>query len=169
MSPTYTVQVQSGAYRSANVENLRLERSYTLAKDIQVDVRSWNSRHERGFTKSVRAIGAKNAAAQQSSNQVGSSTQRYVYVVPNLTENQALQYGQAQLKKLTYHERVMTFDAPATAALNQRSIVALKGTGSTWDQSYRVDTITFSMNLDVGWNMNVRVKNSSTRSEVVTL
>jgi phage protein D len=164
---TYTVQCVVGTYTAMNVENLHLERSYTLAKDLQVDVRSWSSRSGKGFTKSVRALGAKNASSSVAANQVGTDTQRYTYVVPNLTEDQALQYGQNMLKELTFHERVITFDAPATLALTPRSVITVQGTSSSWDQTYHVDTITLSLSFDQGYNMSVRAKNSSTRSQVI--
>lgn len=157
-----------GTYKAANAENIALERSMTLAKDIQVDVRSWSSRHERGFTKSVRAIGAKNSSPSISANQVGTDTQRYSYVIPNLTEDQALQRANAILKTLSFHERILTFEAPGDLLLNPRSLIRLQGSGSSWDQDYHVDSITLTMDRQQGFVMSVRAKNSSTRSTVAS-
>jgi hypothetical protein len=41
----------------ANLQDLRLERSLTLARDIEVTVKSWNSRQQSAFSQTVRASG----------------------------------------------------------------------------------------------------------------
>jgi len=159
----------AGSFASANASRIQLMRSYTLAKDIQVDVHSWNSRAEKGFTKSVRAIGAKSASPFVSANQVGTDTQLYSYVFPNLSQDAALQRAQQILRTLSAHERVITFDAPGDLALTPRTPILVQGTSSSWDQTYFVDTITYNMSQREGFPMSVRAKNTSTRSTVVEL
>ena len=165
--PDFTVAVLTGAdgMTVGNVERLQLSRALTLAKDIQVDVRSWNSRQHRGFTKSVRAIGAKVAAIQPASNQVGTTTQRYVFVRPNLTEDQALQFAQTMAEQLGRHERNVEFDMPGELVLSARSQIAVTGTGTSFDQSYWVDSIHRQIAMG-GFRQSVRVKNHSPLSQV---
>lgn len=167
-SPDFTVAVTTtpdGA-TLANVEQLRCLRALTLAKDIQVEVHSWDSRHQRGFTKTARAIGAKTAAIQKASNQVGTVTQRYVFVRPNLTEDQALQLAQRMLEQLGRQERNVEIEMPGEMTLSPRSQVAVTGTGTSFDQLYWVDSIRREITVK-GFRQSLRLKNHSPLSQVV--
>ncbi len=166
-APDFTVAVTTGAngVRVANVEHLRGSRALTLAKDIQVEVHSWNSRQARGFTKSARSVGAKVAAIQPASNQVGTTTQRYVFVRPNLTEDQALQLAQSMLEQLGRHERTLDIEMPGELVMSPRSQIAVTGTGTSFDQSYWVDSIHRQVSMG-GFRQSVRLKNHSPLSEV---
>lgn len=156
-----------GGSLDANVEHLRCLRALTLAKDIEVEVRSWNSRRQYGFTKSARAIGAKVAAVQPASNQVGTTTQRYVFVRPNLTEDQALQLAQQMLEQLGRQERNVEIVMPGETSLSPRSQVAIVGTGSSFDQGYWVDSIERHIDMHSGFRQTLRLKNHSPVSQVV--
>ncbi len=166
--PDFTVAVTTAPAVGtiANVEQLRCLRALTLAKDIQVEVHSWNSRRHYGFTKSARAIGAKVAAVQPASNQVGTTTQRYVFVRPNLTEDQALQLAQQMLEQLGRQERNIEIEMPGETRLSPRSQIEVTGTGTSFDQLYWVDTIHRQVTLK-GFRQSLRLKNHSPLSQVV--
>lgn len=150
-----------------NAVSLRMERSLTLAKDIEVWVRSWNSQQARAFTKKSRAAGAKAAsAAGVSSGGKPTTTQRYIFVRPNLTEEEAQKMANQLAIDLTKHERVVVAELPGELTLTPRNMVRLEGTGTSFDQSYYVEHIERRISFQDGFRQNVRMKNSSPRSQV---
>lgn len=153
--------------RLSNVTDLRMERALTLAKTVEVVVRSWNSRTGRSITRRARAIGARSADAARASTQTGTSSQRYVFVIPNLTEDQAQKEANARLADISKQERVVTFRMAGDPILDPRRIVRLVGTGTDFDQIYYVDSITSSLDFEGGYVMNVAAKNRDSRSQVV--
>jgi phage protein D len=145
------------------VSGLRLGRSLTLARDIEVTVKSWNSRQKNAYTQTVRGH-AVSAGASVS----GGPVQSYVYVRPNLTPNQALQFAQSRLNEISRHERVIDIVMPGELVLTPRSTVLLDGTGTDFDQVYYVDSIERSISFQSGFTQQIRAKNTSPRTETTT-
>ena len=144
--------------RPADCMDLRLQRSLTLARDIEVTVKSWNSRQQTA--KAARRAG-------QSGGQSGLSQppQQYVLVRPNLTPDQALQLAQRKLAELTQLERVIEATMPGELSLTPRSVVTLAGTSTDFDQTYFVDVLERSINPHAGFVQRIRAKNTSPRTE----
>ena len=142
--------------------DLRLERSLTLARDIEVVVKSWNTRQQVAFTQTAHARGK--AGHDIASGKV----QRYVYVRPNLTPQDALQLAQRLLADLTRHERVVRATLPGELVLTPRSQVLLQGTGTDFDQLYYVAEIDRRLSVSRGFLQTIRVKNSSPMSAATT-
>jgi phage protein D len=143
--------------RPEDVIDLRLERSLTLARDIEVAVKSWNSRQNNAFVQRARASKPGNG---------GQSTtpQRYVFVQPNLTPDDALKFAQRKLAELTRHERSVRIMMPGDLALTPRSLITLEGTGTEFDQSYYVDVIERRLHQNTGLTQHVLARNTSPRS-----
>ncbi|MGI4797099.1 MAG: hypothetical protein ACRYG8_24210, partial [Janthinobacterium lividum] len=139
-TPT-VVSAGFGQLQENTVIELRLERALTLAKDIEVVVRSWQSKNGRGFEKKGRAIGGKSASASVSATQKGASTQRYVFVRPNLSEDAAQKLADQFLAEISLHERNVSFRAPGNLTLAPRTPVVISGTGSSWDDTFAIDAI----------------------------
>lgn len=152
--------------RAEDLINLRLERSLTLARDLEVTVKSWNSRSQSAFTQTARAA-RRTGGGQQSHSQSG-PPQRFVFVRPNLTTQEALKLAQQKLAELTRHERILQATMPGELTLSPRSLLTLTGTGTAFDQTYFVDTIDRSINFQSGFTQHVRAKNSSPRSQFTT-
>ncbi len=149
-----------------NTVTLTLERSLTLAKDIQVDVRSWNSQQARAFTKTARAIGGRAvSAAGTTPGGKANATQRYVIVRPNLTEDQAQKLANQTAQEITRHERVIAVEMPGELTLTPRNKVRLDGTGTSFDQTYWIDSIERSISFDEGFRQSMRMKNTSPRTQ----
>ena len=144
-----------------NAVSMSFERSKTLAKDIEVSVRSWNSRQGRGFTKVARAIGGKAAAASSSKT---NTTQKYSVVRPNLTEDQALKLATQMAHEITLHERIVSVEMPGELVLTPRNMVKVQGTGTSWDQTYFTASIDRSISFEEGFRQSMRLKNSSPRT-----
>ncbi len=136
----------------ANVESLRLERALTLAGDITVTVSSWNSRMAQGFSQSASTAQTAEGAA---------AARQYSFVLPNLTPDVALRVAQQRLAELSLHERVITADMPGDLLLDAHLPVALEGTGSAFDQSYRVDELVRHIDVRRGFHQVVRAHGAS--------
>ncbi len=146
--------------RSGNFENLKLKRSQTLAKDVIVRVRSWNQAQGKTFTAQVKVT--KAFKSQRS----GGLAQIYSFNVPNLDQTQADAWAKAKAAEITKHERVIEATLPGDNLLNNRSLMKLYATGTSWDQVYYVDTITRHISVEGGYVMDVRAKNHSTERTV---
>ena len=144
--------------------HLRLDRSLTLARDIEVTVKSWNSRNQSAFTQTARAARRKGSGAHPSHGD-SSPPQRYVFVRPNLSEDDALKLAQQKLAELTRHERVIQATMPGELILSPRSILTLTGTGTAFDQTYFIDTIERRIDFNSGFTQHIRAKNSSPRNQ----
>jgi phage protein D len=155
-------QSQVFVVQPTDLMDLRLRRSLTLARDVEVTVKSWNSRQSSAFSQTARATGSGIASAS------GGPPQRYVYVQPNLTADQALKFAQRKLAEITAHERVLEARMPGELSLTPRSQIALDGTGTDFDQLYYIDVIERSLRLDAGFSQRIRAKNSSPRTEATT-
>jgi hypothetical protein len=140
-----------------------LQRSLTLARDIEVQVRSWHSGKGTGFTKTAKAIGTKRAQAASGKSGFGNHVQRYVYVIPNLTEDQALKRAQSILANLSKFERVIGWAEPGELTLTPRNMVRLQGTGTDFDQAYFIDSIERRIAFGEGFTMHVRANNRDSR------
>lgn len=145
--------------------DLRMARSLTLAKDISVTVKSWNSRQKSAFTQTARAHGT---AIPTGGAHFVAAIQHYVYVRPNLTPDQALQFAQTRLAELTSHERVIDAVMPGELAITPRSTIAIDGTGTAFDQSYTIDVIEREYRLHDGFIQRIRAKNTSPRTQTTT-
>lgn len=173
-APPYVVtwvpptQVPGASYgRASNVCGLRMERALTLAKDVHVLVKSWNSATGRAFTKTARAIGAKSSAALKASNQAGTASQRYVFTIPNLTEAEAQRVANAKLANISQHERLISFSLPGDVTLTPRKMLRLDGTKCDFDQVYYIDNITRTWSFQQGFKMDVHAKNVDARSQAL--
>jgi len=139
---------------------LKLERSLTLARDIEVVVKSWNSRQNNAFVQTARAPGCGAGGS-------GGSPQRYVFIQPNLTPDDALKLAQRKLAELTRHERTIRMSLPGELSLSPRSMIALEGTGTEFDQVYYVDVIERRLRQD-GLSEYILARNTSPRTETTT-
>lgn len=140
----------------ANVMALQLDRALTLARDIEVVVKSWNSRQAQAFAQTARASrggGARLGATGK--------PQKYVYVVPNLSPDAALKLAQTRLAELTRHERIIHATMPGELALSPRQQIALEGTFSAFDQTYWIDEITRHISFEHGFTQTLRARNAS--------
>lgn len=147
--------------RVANFETLKLQRSQTLAKDVKVIVKSWNQDQETVIVAENHRIGAaKNQRA-------GGAAQEYTFYPPNLTKEQADKFANAKAEDITKHERVISGTLPGDNLLTNRSLIKLVGTGTSWDQSYNVQSVTRRISVDHGYTMEFRAKNHSVQNTII--
>jgi len=147
----------------ANVTTLRLERSLTLARDIEVTVKSWNNRQQAAFIQTARRT-----SQGQGQGKAGGPPQKYVYVVPNLTPDDALKLAQRKLAELSAHERLVTADMPGELALAPRQQIRLEGTGTGFDQPYWIDSIDRHLHFARGFTQRLHARNTSAGSQTTS-
>ena len=153
----------SQVLRPCDVTRLMLQRTLTLARDVEVTVRSWNSQQQQVITESVQST--LNSTRASSSSAQAVSPQRYVLVRPNLTPDTALKLAQQQVQELCRHERVVELAMPGELTLEAGSIVLLDGTGTEFDQTYYVNSIDRMLQPRTGFVQSVCLKGTSPRSE----
>lgn len=154
----------SAAYATLNVAiDVQLERSLTIAKDVRVTVKSWNAKSKGATTRTVDGKGSEVAKGKEDAASGGMQT--HVFVVPNLSPDAALKYAQNQARILTQLERIVTVRMPGELTLTPRDLVSLAGTGTSWDQTYFLDTLERKISWEAGFEQTIRLKNSSPRTE----
>ena len=156
VKPDPFVVTWDAAARSSNVLDIKLERSLTLAKDVLVVVRSWNSRQGRAFTRMSGKGGANSVQSGKA--------QRYTYTFPNLSEDAAQKKADDLRAEISQHERNAVLTLPVELVLTPRGMVSLQGFGTSWDQPYYVASISRAFNED-GTQETVNLKNVSPESQ----
>lgn len=146
----------------SNAIELSLVRNLTLASDLTVEVKSWNSRKGKGFVKIAKAT--KERTQKRETKQT--PPQKITITRPNLTEDQAQKLANSILAEETRHERVIRWSEPADPVLTARSMVRLQGTGTSWDQAYFVASVQRRIGISSGFVMQIEAKNHSPESQV---
>lgn len=141
--------------------SLDLHRAMTLAKDVEVQVRSWDSQHKNGFTVKLRGSIKTNAGAVEKL----APPQTYVFVKPGLTRAQAQIFAQQKLAEISRHERVVSLKMPGNLAVSVRDMVSLSGTQTDFDQSYYIDLLQRQMDIRQGFVQTLTLKNHSPQTE----
>jgi phage protein D len=154
-------EVDENGLPTANVQDLRLSRSLTVAKGITVVVRSWNAKQSKGFTAYYPSKGKGTQAGKASPF---GDTQIYSVTRGGLDQETAQKLAQQLHQEITAHEMKLHARLPADNILTQTAMVRLTGTGTKFDQDYFVDGITRSMSMDGGYSMAVSAKNINPES-----
>ncbi len=149
ITPATTLRSITTLNGSPNVTSLRLERALTLARDIQVTVKSWNSRQQSAISQTASATSGAN---------LSSKTLNYIYVVPNLTSADALNIAQRRLAEISSHERIVIAEMPGELILAPRQLLCVEGTGTGFDQSYVIDEIERRFDLHDGFTQRIRAR-----------
>lgn len=170
LSNVYTLQYQSpnntNASPTFNGMRLGLFRSTTLSSDVSVTIKiPYNiNTGKADFAKA----GATHRTRSYLHNVPTPSgrIQKYSFVVPGLTKQQAQQKANQILQDITLHEVRLTASLPGNNILQKNGSVQLKGTNSSYDQLYFVEQIVRRINVSEGYIMEISAKNQSTDTEI---
>jgi len=144
---------------------LGITRYMTLAKDVKVTVKSpYNSKTGKAFYVTVTST-HKSRAYLHGVPPPSSEVQKYSYIIPGLTPEQATQKANQLLRDITLHEVNLTASVPGENTLQKDSLIKLQGTGTSADQFYYVDQVVRYLSVN-GYNMTISAKNHSVDSEV---
>lgn len=91
-----------------------------------------------------------------------------MYVVPNLTPDEALKLAQRRLAELTRHERVITAEMPGELSLMPRMQVLLDGSATGFDQVYWIDEVDRHLHVAGGFTQVVRARNATVGSQATS-
>jgi hypothetical protein len=156
----------NGGAPTANFENLQCTRGLTVSRGIEVVIRSWNQKQQKGFTAQFPG---KSKTIQAGKSSIFGGTQIYWRTIGNLTQEQATQEAQKLYAQLIQHEMKISFEMPPDDSLDTTSVVQLDGTNTAFNQLYYPDSISRSMSVDGGWVMRASAKNHSPESEIGAL
>lgn len=145
-----------------NGMSLSIARYLTLAKDVKVTIKvPYSSKTGQSFY--VTRTGNHR---QRSSESASVNVQKYSYVIPGLTPEQAGQKAEQLIRDITLHEINISASLPGDNVLQKDSMIKLTGTGTIADQLYFVDNCVRNMSIPSGYNMTISAKNHSVDSEV---
>jgi phage protein D len=153
VAPAMVLQASAIGDTLPNISALRLQRAMTLAGDIEVTVKSWNTQQQSAFVQTAQRTPDGGAGS--------GSVRSYIYVRPNLTTGAALQMAQNKLATLTSHEFVITANMPGELILLPGNTVTLSGTGSAFDQDYAIDEIVRHVDVHHGFVETLRARTAS--------
>jgi hypothetical protein len=137
---------------------LRLTRMIGFGRDIEVLVKSWNSRTEGCFTRSLLSV--------NSELPVRLPPLRYGIGQPNLTPDAALGFARQRIAEIADHEWVAEFSMPGEVQIQPGTLLKLQGTASAFDRLYRVDTIDRRMRSKTGFVQHVMARSTSYRTDL---
>ncbi|WP_458763572.1 hypothetical protein [Cupriavidus basilensis] len=141
---------------SANVRDLRLSRSLTVAKGVTVVVRSWHLKPSNRITAYYPSRGK---TIQPGKASPFGNQQIYTFNRGGMDQDRANTFAQRMHREITQHEMKLRARLPADNVLTQTTLVRLTGTGTAFDQDYYVDGITRQMSLEDGYVMDISAKN----------
>ena len=152
--PSDQSNIVEQSYAPSDFLRLSLERSLTIARDISINVQSWNSREARMVSQT--AVGRRGGTIASSGSPLS-----YTFLLPNLTASDAQSIAEQRLSELTRHERVLDAEMPGELSLAPRQKINLIGTQSGFDQSYWIDTITRRLSVQGGFTQILRARSAS--------
>jgi len=138
-----------------NAEGVKLSRTLTVAKDIEVTVHSWNSKSKKAFSR----------IAKRAKGKGGGEVQKYSYTIAGLTPDQAQKRADQIRDEISKHEVKLSFDGPADNLLSIEDVIKVEGTGSAFDQVFYPSSIARTLAWDGGYGWTVEAKNHAVESE----
>lgn len=149
--------------------HLSFARNLTIARDVIVQVRSWNAKHAKGFTataKATRNVKTTLAGSRPGTSQAeGGNAQTFVYTIPGLTLADAQQRATSLLADISRQELRANIVQPGDIAPSKGQPIRIQGTGSVFDQVFYPFEITRTMDLESGFHMSILAKNHSPQSQ----
>jgi hypothetical protein len=155
--PYYALWVgqNSDGVMLSNCKTLSCERALTMARDVQVTVKSWHSGKKTVVTGSAvtKTLKASDPAVPKT---------LYVFEIPNLTSAQAAAAAQRLAQDIAQHERTITARLPGIATLTPQTLFTLTGTGTDYDGiDYFSAQVTHSVTPRGGFETSISAKNYS--------
>ncbi len=147
-----------GGTLKGSVVDIKLSRGLTLARDVIVKIKSFDSYYLTAVTATARSV-----------HKSGSSkfkTQTYSYDIPNLSVDQANKRAKAILRNITQHEIILSARLPADNLLNKQSVVKLVESQTKFDQVYFIQSIQRVLDFEGTYEMFVIAKNHDTNTDV---
>jgi hypothetical protein len=138
----------------SNALQIQLCRSLTIAKDVEVFVKSWESARKfpvlgHSVTRSIKRPEGDHAQAT-----------KYYFEFPNLTQAQADAAAQREALDITSHERTACFTLPGEITIKPQTVIQLVGTGTDYDMIWYPMTVARTLNMQT-FITTIQAKNCS--------
>ena len=150
---------QSMVVTSQDCTALRLKRSLVLSRDIELTIRSWNSRQQTAYVQSFLGVAAGGGATPPI---------KYRTTHPNLTPDQITSLGFRRIAELASHERCVEIEMPGELVLTPRDQLTVVGTSTQFDQIYQVQAIHRCLHPGSGFGELITAVSAMPRSVTVT-
>lgn len=144
-------QIDPQGRQTGNAMSLQARRALTIAKGIKVVVKSWHSGQKRAFIRT-------SPGGRQSSVSEKPGQQQYVFIRPNLTEDQAQRLADHLRQEISQQERTIAGTLPGDTILTPRVMMRLDGTGTEFDRVYYPDQVTRIVDAEQGYVMDFTAK-----------
>lgn len=135
-----------------NYATLRTSRTLTVAKGVEVTVKSWNGNDKKTYTKKSTRLPRNGRRGD---------VQKYSYNIAGLTPEQAQAKADQIRDEISRHEMLMDVTGPADNLLTIDDAVLLQGTDTDFDQVYYPASIVRTMSASSGYDWTVSLKNHS--------
>ena len=151
----YTPANGTTPYPVANVVSITLDRDLTLSRGAKVVLRSWNAKQRKPLTATYPASASADA-------------QTYPFLrPPNVPASQLTADAQTIYRDIVRHERIVHFTVVDNLGLSPRQRVSLSGTGTSFDQTYWIDSVKERISVSEGLTAEVVARNSSPALEAL--
>ncbi len=153
------------------LKTIRFARNLTIARDVIVEVRSWNAKQAKGFTATAKAT--RNVKTTLAGNRpgtaqaAGGNAQTFSYTIPNLTMADAQARANALLTQISKQELRVEIEQPGDLAPSKGQAIRIAGTGSVFDQTFYPFEVTRTMDLHSGFSMSILAKTHSPQSQAL--
>lgn len=141
--PVLITPATPGAPAASNANTVSISRNYQVAAGATVTFNAWDYKKQQLITSTASA---------------GGGIATYVYNDHQLTQEQADKAAPAKLAEIMRHAASVTITMPGDPTLSPLQQIALSGTGSGFDQSYDIDSVTHSMRPQQGYAMSIAAK-----------
>ncbi|GBQ15384.1 phage late control D family protein [Komagataeibacter rhaeticus] len=144
---------------SMGASGLRLTRDYQIDRGVVVHVMSWDSRQRTKVAYYWSAAGGSATAPATSGGSVHS------FSLPGARLDGLEQYARQKYSQIVAHARTITGTMPGCATLAPRQFMQVSGTGTTWDGTLDVDSVTSSFSWQGGFSQQVTLRRRDTSTQ----
>ena len=131
--------------RVSDCIGLDMQHCVSLARPMQMTVKSWNSKSGAANVGTARSGGHGNVLARELTR-------------PNFSSDEAQRLAERSLADLKRHEWLVNVTMPGELALTSRSRVAVVGTGTAWDRVYIVNKVSRHLDVQRGFTQRLALQ-----------
>ena len=139
---------------TSNAQQIQLTRNMRLAKNVIVQVSSWNVYDKVAYNSTATLLHSAVSVASNASPLI------YNYRFPNLSKDQCTLKANSLLAAISQHEMQLNVQMPADTSLKVQSPIQVTGTNSAYDQIYYINNIMREMDFSGGFKMSIEAKNT---------
>ena len=134
------------SYAQGNFTTLKASRNLASAKNVKVNVKSWQHKQEKVIESEYQSSGP-------------GGDLEYTYRAPNMTKQQADKIAKSRHDEVVGRERNLSVDAPGDVTIDPEMLLTLSGTGTGFDQDYIISQIEHRFSQHEGYRMSISTRN----------